>query len=152
MSVRLNHEAFETTNERKGTSYSTTPYSESPVQTLQELNGVSRAETEPPKGYTGAYTKASSCWSDFCCYSDACPRDKFTLVTLPLPRAPPYRVLSYYRGNPNNTTSIIVNGIKIQVTASLEAALRRLRSERVKTVWAASTRWTWKNEVSRFGG
>jgi hypothetical protein len=38
-----------------------TPYTESPVQTLQELNGVSRAETEPPKGYTGTYTKASSC-------------------------------------------------------------------------------------------
>jgi hypothetical protein len=31
-----------------------TPYSESPVQALQELNGVSRAETEPPKGNTGA--------------------------------------------------------------------------------------------------
>jgi hypothetical protein len=27
-----------------------TPYSESPVRALQELNGVSRAETEPPKG------------------------------------------------------------------------------------------------------
>jgi hypothetical protein len=58
------------------------PYSESPVQTLQELNGVSRAETEPPKGYTGAYTKDSSCWSDSCCYSDACPRDILLYIDL----------------------------------------------------------------------
>jgi hypothetical protein len=58
------------------------------------------------------------------------------LVALPLPRAPPYMALSYHWGNLNNTTSIRVNGIELQVTVSLEAALRRLRAERVTTVWA----------------
>jgi hypothetical protein len=59
-----------------------TPYSESPVQALQELNGVSRAETEPLKGIlvpiwrpTVAEIMTVVCWSVYCCHSDACPRD-----------------------------------------------------------------------------
>jgi hypothetical protein len=64
-----------------------TPYSESPVQALQELNGVSRAKTEPPKGTLVPRLRPpvaemmtvecwSDCWSDCCCYSDDCPRDR----------------------------------------------------------------------------
>jgi hypothetical protein len=59
-----------------------TPYSESSVQALQELNRVSRAEAEPPKGtlvprlrLPVAEIMTVVCWSDYCCHSDACPRD-----------------------------------------------------------------------------
>jgi hypothetical protein len=51
-----------------------TPYSESPVQVLQELNKVSRPETKPPKGPlvprrrpTVAEIMTVVCWSVYCC-------------------------------------------------------------------------------------
>jgi hypothetical protein len=63
-------------------SRDSTPHSESPVQAPQELNGVSRAETEPPEGTLVprlrppvAEIVTVVCWSDYCCHSDACPRD-----------------------------------------------------------------------------
>jgi hypothetical protein len=59
-----------------------TPYSECPVRALQELNGVSRGKTEPPKETlvprrrpTVAEIITVVCWSVYCCHSDACPRD-----------------------------------------------------------------------------
>jgi hypothetical protein len=52
------------------------------LRSLQELNGVSRAETEPPKGTLVprlrppvAEIMTVECWSDYCCYTDACTCD-----------------------------------------------------------------------------
>jgi hypothetical protein len=66
-----------------------TPYSESPVQALQELNRVSRAETDPLKETlvprrrpTVAEIITVVCWSVYCCHSDACPRDRTTVLQL----------------------------------------------------------------------
>ncbi|KAM5350277.1 hypothetical protein ACJ41O_006782 [Fusarium nematophilum] len=59
-----------------------------------------------------------------------------TLKHVPLPKAPPYIALSYHWGSPEITTGIDVNGVTLQVTVNLEAALRRLQAEGVYTIWA----------------
>lgn len=48
-----------------------------------------------------------------------------------------YTALSYVWGDANDTTSILVNGLPLKVTKSLETALRHLRDEtRLLNVWA----------------
>lgn len=47
-----------------------------------------------------------------------------------------YVALSYCWGNPNNTTPVVVDGIVVDVTVNLEAALRALRRAGVTLVWA----------------
>jgi hypothetical protein len=48
---------------------------------------------------------------------------------------PQYHALSYCWGDPTVITPILVNGLTMEVTTNLEAALRELRSQKVKTIW-----------------
>ena len=51
------------------------------------------------------------------------------LLTIALQTSLAYRVLSYTRGNANETTLITLNDYVIFITQNLEKALHRLRSE-----------------------
>jgi hypothetical protein len=59
-----------------------------------------------------------------------------TLEHVTLGNPPPYVALSYCWGSTANTAEIIVSGRKVNVTASLETALRRLRNNGDLVVWA----------------
>ena len=49
--------------------------------------------------------------------------------------SPQYHALSYCWGDPTVIAPILVNGLTMEVTTNLEAALRELRSQKVKTIW-----------------
>jgi hypothetical protein len=59
-----------------------------------------------------------------------------TLEHVPLGNPPPYVALSYCWGSTANTAEIIVSGRRVNVTVSLETALRRLRNVGDLVVWA----------------
>lgn len=48
---------------------------------------------------------------------------------------PPYTALSYCWGNPDITKTILLNGVKVQATVNLEAALRQLQAEGYTKLW-----------------
>jgi hypothetical protein len=60
----------------------------------------------------------------------SCRLDHYSLVD-----TPQYTALSYCWGNPDITKAIIVNGVKVQVTINLEAALRQLQADGYSKVW-----------------
>jgi Heterokaryon incompatibility protein (HET) len=59
-----------------------------------------------------------------------------SLITVPLPKAPPYIALSYTWGNSTNTIVILVNKNEVKITANLCTALLRLRAEGITYIWA----------------
>jgi hypothetical protein len=48
---------------------------------------------------------------------------------------PQYHALSYCWGDPTVIAPILVNGSTMKVTTNLEAALRELRGQKIKTIW-----------------
>jgi Heterokaryon incompatibility protein (HET) len=59
-----------------------------------------------------------------------------SLMSVPLPKSPPYIALSYTWGDPADTVPIIINNFEVQITVNLSTALRRLREEGVTHIWA----------------
>lgn len=59
-----------------------------------------------------------------------------SLETISLVKPIPYTALSYCWGDPQATGRILINGVSVQVTTNLEAALRRLRAQKVECLWA----------------
>jgi len=59
------------------------------------------------------------------------------IKTISLDDSPSYEALSYVWGNAQDTVEILVDGLSVQVTRNLAAALRRLRSSlNPRTLWA----------------
>ncbi|KAK0624345.1 heterokaryon incompatibility protein-domain-containing protein [Immersiella caudata] len=54
---------------------------------------------------------------------------------LSLPESPLYDVLSYIWGATDATKGIVVDGRRLEVTVSLESALRRLRCDEPRQLW-----------------
>lgn len=52
-----------------------------------------------------------------------------SLISVPLPKSPPYIALSYTWGDPTDTVPITVNNFEVQVTVNVSTALLRLREE-----------------------
>jgi hypothetical protein len=60
----------------------------------------------------------------------SCQLEHYSLI-----EHPPYTALSYCWGNPDITKTIILNGVKVQATVNLEAALRQLQAEGYTKLW-----------------
>lgn len=59
-----------------------------------------------------------------------------SLETVSLTKPIPYTALSYCWGESDVTCEILIDGVSVQVTTNLEAALYRLRKEKVEWLWA----------------
>jgi hypothetical protein len=59
-----------------------------------------------------------------------------SLETVSLTNPVPYTALSYCWGESDVTCEILIDDVSVQVTTNLEAALHRLRKEKVKWLWA----------------